>query len=127
MVDVIIFGGREQNIKKKRSNSRIESSAETHGFRVLPLLPPEPLFDRFTLFTFLTPRIIYFPFGLGFAMICVVPSSDGHSRDPQRVNLCFIGTCFYADAPLLELLEGHDTFSFWERWKGEERPVDWVN
>jgi hypothetical protein len=43
--------------KKNRTNSRIESSTETYGFCVLPLLPPEPLFDRFTFFTFFTPRV----------------------------------------------------------------------
>ena len=106
--------------EKKKINSRIDSSAETYGFRVIPLLPPEPLFDRFIFFTFFTPHFCL-PFGLGFAVIYVVPSSDGHSRDPQGVDLCFIGTSFYADASLLKLLERHDdTFSFWERWKGEE-------
>jgi hypothetical protein len=41
------------NKGKKKANSRIESSAETYGFRIIPLLPPEPLFDRFAFFPFL--------------------------------------------------------------------------
>ena len=105
-------------------------SGEPNGFRVLPLVPPEPLSGKPSFLACRRLLMLSFPLGIRLARVGGMPLGQGYCGNAMGVDLLVVGPRIDANPTLFEFLEWHDggaQSGFGKRREGNTAPINRVD